>query len=156
MVVKSLHHTDLDRGIDQVFAEAQVLRQLDHPAIIRLQDCGFAREADEARPYLVMDYFDGLSLDEHVRVHGPLPAEDLVVVARQAAEGLRAAHDQGVLHRDVKPANVLVRREKTGWGVKIIDFGLALVKKGARSAGSASTSPPGKTLMGASVAGTAM
>ncbi len=75
------------------------------------------------------------------------------LVARQAAEGLRAAHGKGILHRDVKPANLLVRKEESGWKVKLIDFGLALVKKGS-APGSASTSRQSKSLMGASMAGT--
>ena len=153
VVVKTLVHEELDRDADQSFAEARVLRQLDHPAIIRTLDAGYMDREAKSRPYLVMDYFDGLSLEEYVRVNGPLSPEDLVLVARQAAEGLRAAHGKGVLHRDVKPANLLIRKEENGWKVKVIDFGLALVKKGS-APGSASTSRQSKSLMGASVAGT--
>ena len=57
---------------------------------------------------------------------GPLSLADLLAVARQVAEGLQAAHGKGILHRDVKPANLLVRREESGWQLKVIDFGLAL------------------------------
>src|SRR5262249_9607607 len=108
VVVKTLRSDDLDRGIDQVFAEAQTLRALDHPAIIRLQDCGFA-SLDESKPYLVMDYFEGGTLEEQAR-DKPLSADEVLAVARQAASALHAAHGKGILHRDVKPANLLVRR----------------------------------------------
>jgi uracil-DNA glycosylase family 4 len=149
VVVKTLIGDDLDRGVDTVFAEAQTLRQLDHPAIIRLQDCGFASADDESRPYLVMDYFPGRTLDELAREQ-PLAAGDLMLVARQMAAGLHAAHGKSILHRDVKPANLLVRRPEAGepWQVKLIDFGLALRRTG-RETMLATT-----TLAGSSIAGT--
>jgi uracil-DNA glycosylase family 4 len=149
VVVKTLLGEDLDRGVEQVFAEAHALRQLDHPAIIRVQDCGFGGPG-ESRPYLVMDYFDGSTLEEHARSQ-PLVPDDLPEVARLIASGLQAAHGKGILHRDVKPANLLVRRPPEGepWQVKLIDFGLALRKTG-RETLLASTA----TLTGSSIAGT--
>src|SRR5262249_59219520 len=86
----------------------------EHPAIIRLRDCDFA-DADQKRPYLVMDYFEGATLEEHVEKHGPLPADQLLALARPVAEALQAAHGKGILHRDVKPANLLVRPASGGW-----------------------------------------
>jgi uracil-DNA glycosylase family 4 len=148
VVVKTLTGDDLDRGVDQLFGEAQALRQLDHPSIIRIQDCGFASTTDESRPYLVMDYFEGKTLEEHAR-EKPLAVEDAVVVARQVAEGLQAAHARGILHRDVKPANLLVRKEPAGWQVKLIDFGLALKRTGRETMLATSN-----TLTGSSIAGT--
>jgi uracil-DNA glycosylase family 4 len=151
VVVKTLQTDDLDRGVDEVFAEAQALRQLDHTAIIRLQDCGFASEEDESRPYLVMDYFDGLTLDEAARQQ-PLAADELQTVARQVASGLQAAHGKGILHRDVKPANLLVRRPEgvgAAWEAKLIDFGLAL-----RRTTTDTLHATHATLVGSSIAGT--
>src|SRR5207244_1673096 len=120
---------------------------------IRLRDCRFA-DAARKRPYLVMDYFDSVSLADHVAKHGPLAADEMLTVARAVAEALLAAHAQGILHRDVKPDNLLVRPPPTpnpspqrgeggnssplaplgrgvggeggGWRVKLIDFGLAI------------------------------
>ena len=150
VVVKTLTGDDLDRGVDQLFGEAQALRQLDHPSIIRIQDCGFASSTDESRPYLVMDYFDGQTLEELAR-EKPLAVADLVAVARQVAEGLQAAHARNILHRDVKPANLLVRSDSTpaGWQAKLIDFGLALKRTGRETMLATSA-----TLTGSSIAGT--
>jgi uracil-DNA glycosylase family 4 len=148
VVVKTLAGDDLDRSIEQVFAEAQVLTQLHHPSIIRISDCGYAHPATRTGPYLVMDYFDGQTLEEHAR-EKPLSVADLLAVARPIAEGLQAAHAKGILHRDVKPANVLVRHDDAGWHVKLIDFGLALRKSTLQN-----TAASAKTIQGSSIAGT--
>lgn len=150
VVVKTLADGDLERGIDVVFAEAQALRQLDHPAIIRLQDCGFGSPNGESRPYLVMDYFEGQTLEEAARAK-PLEVADAVALGWQVAAGLQAAHGQGILHRDVKPANLLVRRGNSegSWQARLIDFGLALRRTGRETLLASST-----TLVGSSIAGT--
>jgi serine/threonine protein kinase len=157
VVVKALTGADLDQGAEQIFAEATVLRQVEHANIIRLQDCAFADPARKERPYLAMDYFEGVTLEECARQR-PLPEAEVIAVATQIAAGLQAAHARGVLHRDVKPANVLVRRgaspgahapgSPTSWQVKLIDFGLALRPTALQ--GSASS----RTLLGSSIAGT--
>jgi tetratricopeptide (TPR) repeat protein len=126
VVVKTIHAADLDRGVDDVFREARLLRRLSHPAIIGVHECDYSDPAAKARPYLVMDYFPGVTLQQLVDERGPLPLGAMLTVAVQVAAGMKAAHAQGVLHRDLKPANLLVRQESDRWKVKIIDFGLAL------------------------------
>src|SRR5690606_16725498 len=101
-------------------------------------------------PYIVMDYFEGATLEDHVAADGPPSVEDGLAAALAAAEGLRAAHERGVLHRDVKPANLLVRRDGGGWRVKLIDFGLALRRESLLGTAAASS----RTVTGASIAGT--
>jgi serine/threonine protein kinase len=157
VVVKAFSVDGLERGIDEVFAEARALRALNHPAIIRVQDSGFTDPAAQARPFLVMDYFESTTLEEAVLQRGPLPAGEVVALARQTAAGLRAAHTQGILHRDVKPANLLVgpgepAASAAGFQrqVKLIDFGLALRQGLIRSL----SSRRARTLVGDSIAGT--
>jgi serine/threonine protein kinase len=151
VVVKALTGDDLEHELDVVFAEARALWELDHPGIIRLLDCGYLLPSTKQRPYMVMHYFDGQTLDEHVHAHGTLSPADLAEVARLMAQGLHAAHSKNILHRDVKPANVLVRKEGGAWQVKLIDFGLAMTQ---RTLQGASTSRAGNTLVAGSIAGT--
>jgi serine/threonine protein kinase len=155
VVVKTLVSDDLAREVDQLFTEAKALYQLDHPAIIRFLDCGYTFPQTRGRPYFVMNYFEGSTLEDHVKSNGPLAVEDLAVLAVQMAQGLLAAHDKGILHRDVKPANVLVKRERgaagPAWQTKLIDFGLALSQKAMTQANTLRTS---RTILSASIAGT--
>ncbi|MEM7454322.1 MAG: protein kinase [Planctomycetota bacterium] len=74
-------------------------------------------------PYLVMEFVSGMSLEEHVRKVGAVPAGEILKVARQTAQGLAAAHDNGITHRDIKPSNLMLDRKSRK--IKIADFGLA-------------------------------
>ncbi len=153
VVVKTLHAADLERGVDDVFREARILRRLSHPAIIGVRDCEYADPTRKARPYLVMDYFPGVNLQQFVEQRGPLNLEQLLLMAVQVGEGMRAAHAQGVLHRDLKPANLLVRKEGDLWKVKIIDFGLALRQQTVETSRVKTGATP-KNMLDWSVAGT--
>ena len=152
VAVKTLAGDDLGREIDEVLSEARILYEMDHRAIIRVLDCGYTVASEKARPYFVMNFFDGTSLDEYVEKHGALSPGDLVAVAREMSDGLQAAHGKGILHRDVKPANVLVRKDGTQWQVKLIDFGLALKQTAVEA--SVSTARGKNTVTGSSIAGT--
>ncbi len=105
--------------LQRFLREARNAEALQHPGIVAIYDQGL----DGGRHYLALEYVPGTDLHDRVRDGGPLaPAEALRVVQR-AAEALRYAAGQGVIHRDVKPANLLMAPDGT---VKIIDLGLAL------------------------------
>src|SRR5262249_54762819 len=125
VVIKSIEPSGIDRDAATVFREARILDGLNHAGLIHLYGCGYVDPFRKQRPYLEIAYFpDSLSLEDHVRRHGPLTPDDLRPVAVQIAEALRAAHKARVLHRDVKPDNILVHKTARGWEVKVIDFGL--------------------------------
>lgn len=98
-----------------------------------------------------MDYFEGPTLHDYVAENGPLAVDDAVTVATMIAEGLQAAHAKGILHRDIKPGNLLVRGDQPVWQVKVIDFGLAM--RGGELASTA-RSQCDNTVTGESIAGT--
>jgi tetratricopeptide (TPR) repeat protein len=109
----------------RVFEEAAALEQVQHPAIIRIRHYGYVDPRRKLGPYLIMEWFDGQNLSEYVQQNGPIPLAEALPLLRQIAEGLRAAHARNILHRDVKPSNILVRRDGEQWQVRLIDFGLA-------------------------------
>jgi serine/threonine protein kinase len=97
--------------------EARAAGRLNHPNILAIHDAGNSG----GTPYLVTELLDGESLRARLE-RGAIPARKAVDVARQIAEGLAAAHDAGVVHRDVKPDNIFMTAEGR---VKILDFGIA-------------------------------
>ncbi len=108
---------------DEVFVtrfkrEARTLAKLQHPRIVTIYDYG---QTGEGHLYFVMEYIDGTTLREILRGPG-LTAEEALLKVSQICDALYAAHQQGVVHRDVKPENILITRD--GW-VKLADFGLA-------------------------------
>jgi serine/threonine protein kinase/WD40 repeat protein len=112
-------HMANDPGVLERFRrEAQAVAALDHPNIVRAYD--FRQEGPVH--FLVMEYVDGPNLEEVMRRTGPLSIAAACDYARQAAVGLQHAHEAGLVHRDVKPANLLV--DATGT-VKLLDLGLA-------------------------------
>ena len=152
VVVKTLHDTEIESNMTKVFNEAQILKGLHHPAIIGVQDCGYADLTKMARPYIVMEYFSGPSLEKFIQERGIITPEEMILVALQVAEGMHAAHQKNILHRDLKPDNILVRKEGGKWKVKIIDFGLAMRKATIET--SIAARGEGETIIGNSVAGT--
>ena len=149
VVVKTLHDATLEQN---VFREAHVLKDLSHPAIIRIRAVAYCDKALKVRPYIVMDYFPGESLESRIQNDGTLKIEDLLLIARQIAHGMRFAHQKNIFHRDLKPDNVLVCKAGDSWKVKIIDFGLALRKQTIETSTAARSA--GHTILGDSVAGT--
>ncbi|MGN6407121.1 MAG: protein kinase domain-containing protein [Curtobacterium sp.] len=109
-------------------AEIQTLAALRSPALVTLYDA--ALDDVDGDSYLVMELVPGSDLATRLR-EGPLDRATAAGVGAQVAEGLAAAHAQGVVHRDVKPANVLL--ESDGVHVKLADFGIALLRDGARA-----------------------
>jgi serine/threonine-protein kinase len=97
-------------------------------------------QAESGEPYLVMEYLEGEDLDHRLRRVGRLPIETTVHVIRQVASALNAAHDQGVVHRDLKPGNVfLVQVPGEPDFVKVLDFGISKMKAARTQLTSAST-----------------
>ena len=105
--------------IQRFEAEAQLVARLQHPRVVPLYD--FWREADRA--YLVMPWLEGGSVADRLR-SGPLTLDETVPLITHVAAGLDFAHRNGIIHRDVKPSNVLLDREGNAY---ISDFGIALV-----------------------------
>jgi len=108
--------------LDRFLREARSVAALDHPNIVRAYDVDFFEQGEEKIYYLAMEYVEGRDIHVIVSKDGPLDFVTAADITRQAAEGLAAAHKASLVHRDVKPANLL--RDKTGI-VKLLDLGLA-------------------------------
>src|SRR5947209_9774270 len=98
--------------------EARAVAQLSHPHIVGVIDAG----EDESRPYIVFEYVEGETLKERIRHLGRLPIPEAVAYAIEIARALGAAHARHIVHRDVKPQNVLIDQEGSA---KVTDFGIA-------------------------------
>jgi serine/threonine protein kinase len=121
--MKVLHK---DRSADaesseRFLREMKAVGKLDHPHIVRATDAG----EDQGYQYLVMEYSLGMDLSEILRRLGPMSIPDACEIARQAALGLQHAHHHGVVHRDVKPSNLLLTSDGH---VKLLDLGLVAVR----------------------------
>jgi serine/threonine-protein kinase len=103
---------------DRFLREAKSAGKLSHPNIVTIYDVG---ETDDFA-YIAMEYLEGMPLREILREHGPLPIELGLETALQMAQALAFAHEHGIVHRDIKPPNVIVCKRGT---VKLTDFGIA-------------------------------
>lgn len=112
--------TERERLRNRFLQEARAAGRLNHPAIVMVLDAD-TDPVTEA-PYIAMEWVDGESLQEFLRHHGPLPADAATSMAAKIGDALAYAHQNEVIHRDVKPANILISREG---GVKLTDFGIA-------------------------------
>ncbi|MGD9858106.1 MAG: serine/threonine-protein kinase, partial [Planctomycetaceae bacterium] len=111
-------------ALSRFYREAQAVAALDNPHIVRAYDVDRLTEGGNDIHFLVMEYVDGRSLQQVVDDDGPLPIAAAVEYTRQAANGLAHAHSVGVVHRDVKPSNLLLDESGT---IKLLDLGLARI-----------------------------
>ncbi|MGH7557497.1 MAG: protein kinase domain-containing protein [Gemmatimonadota bacterium] len=109
----------LDAG-ERLLVEAKAAAALDHGNVCTVHEIG---QTDDGRPFIAMALYEGETLKDRLR-QGPLPPEEAVGIAIQIARGLAAAHARGIVHRDVKPGNVMLTADGA---VKLLDFGLAKV-----------------------------
>ncbi|MGH3050137.1 MAG: serine/threonine-protein kinase, partial [Gaiellaceae bacterium] len=140
-VVDLVHDLELDRPIalkrlaenfarddelrDRFLREARLAARLSHPNVVRVYDIG----EEDGRPFIAMEYVDGETLAELVASRGTLPPPEAAELGIQACRALAAAHAAGLVHRDVKPQNLLLCRDGT---LKLGDFGIAVGLEGTR------------------------
>ncbi len=118
------HLSDDDRFVARFRREALAVARLIHPNIVQVYDSG----VDDGRHYIVMEYVAGRSGAQLLQRHGPVDAESAAEVGIQACAGLDYAHRRGIIHRDVKPGNLMITGGPVGSGdlvVKLTDFGIA-------------------------------
>jgi serine/threonine-protein kinase len=109
--------TDSDQ-LERFRREARAVAQLSHPHIVGVIDAG----EDDGRPYIVLEYVEGETLKDRIRRKGRLPIPEAVAYSIEIARALGAAHSRHIVHRDVKPQNVLIDEEGSA---KVTDFGIA-------------------------------
>ncbi|HLI39627.1 MAG TPA: protein kinase [Streptosporangiaceae bacterium] len=134
--VLNVAHSD-ERGRDRFLREVGlVIRLSGHPHVVTVLDAGSTRTG---RPYIAMDYFELGSLHDRLRERGPLPAAEVAAIGAKIGGALAAAHEAGILHRDIKPQNILVSR----FGEPALaDFGVALLVSAPGADGRAGTITP--------------
>jgi serine/threonine-protein kinase len=128
-VAVKLMHRDIAGDSDQLERfrrEARAVARLNHPHIVQVIDAGEEGDPDRPEagwaPFIVFEYVEGETLKDRIRRLGRLRVDEAVAYAIEIARALGAAHDRGIVHRDVKPQNVLIDEEGTA---KVTDFGIA-------------------------------
>jgi serine/threonine protein kinase len=99
--------------------ERQILADLDHPNIVSLLDAG---TLEEGFPYLIMEYIDGLPIDQWVKQHKEFTQNELIILFIKLCKIVQSAHDHGIIHCDLKPSNIYVSNDGA---LKLLDFGIA-------------------------------
>ncbi len=121
-VLRKKHGPESDAA--QRFLRETCLEGLRHPNIAAVRSAGLL---EDGRPYLTMELLRGESLERRLEREGRLPIADAVRITREVLEALAAAHDAGLVHRDVKPANVFLAETPEGTVAKLLDFSVARV-----------------------------
>lgn len=122
VAVKTLDLTgpDSDNAGERFRREARATAALNHPHIVTVFDTG----VEDHTAYLVMELLPGPTLAEQVSESGPLPVEEVRIIGEEVASALQAAHDAGIVHRDVKPGNIAYSADGTA---KVLDFGITQI-----------------------------
>jgi serine/threonine protein kinase len=129
VAIKRLRSSDGYREPEsEAYQEARIMAALQHPNIVTLYDFGI----DDQGPYFIMEYLQGHTLAEQIKA-AVLNSDQFRSLAQQCLEGLMAAHDAGVVHRDMKPNNIMLLEARNApFRVKILDFGMASMQQAPR------------------------
>ncbi|HWS90823.1 MAG TPA: protein kinase [Pyrinomonadaceae bacterium] len=119
-----------DKIVARFTREAKAASRISHPHAINVTDFG---ESDNGVVYLVMEYLRGRTLKDVVRTGGPMTLERTAEIVRQVAGALEAAHNEGVVHRDLKSDNIMLEEATGGDWAKVLDFGIAKIQQTERS-----------------------
>ena len=123
------HYAKDERFVRRFWKEAQSAAALNHPNVVQIYDQG---RAEDGRYYIAMEHMTGGSLEDLILRRGPLGPSEAARLASQVAEALHAAHRRGIVHRDIKPQNVLL--DEAGHA-KVADFGIALAASRTSTSG---------------------
>ena len=104
--------------LKRFYREAQATASLQHPNIVTVYNLG----DQDGSPYMVMQYLEGESRDAIISARRPLPVLEKIQIILDTCRGLSYAHERGIVHRDIKPGNIMVSKDG---GAKIVDFGIA-------------------------------
>ena len=121
-VALKIMHSDISSdpaALERFRREARTVAQLSHPHVVMVIDAG----EDQGHTYIVFEHVRGETLKDRIRRQGPLPIAEAVAYAIEVGRALQTSHEQGLVHRDVKPQNVLLDEEGRA---KVTDFGIAL------------------------------
>ena len=120
-----------DAVVARFSREAKAASRISHPHAVSVTDFG---ESENGVVFLVMEFLDGQTLKEIIRSEGPMTLERTIEIVRQVAGALDAAHEQGVIHRDLKSDNIMLSQTNGGDWAKVLDFGIAKIQQpeGAR------------------------
>ena len=117
---------ELEEVKERFFREAETAGSLNHPNIVTIYDAG----EDQELAYIAMEYMSGTDLSGYTRKDKLMPAYSVMVIISKVAEALDFAHAHGIVHRDVKPANVMLLEDKT---IKVMDFGIARITESSKT-----------------------
>ena len=136
---------DNDSAIARFEREAKALSQLQHPNCVGVLD--FGREGPEGDWYLAMEWVEGEDFKQLIRRFGPLEAGDWVDYFKQALKALRYIHESGILHRDIKPKNLMLTEKQGAAVVKLVDFNFAkMTSENEKDAKEKKSTKPGTVL----------
>jgi len=120
------HLTSSRDALRRFQTEAKAAAKLKSRHVAQVYDDGVT---ESGQPYIVMEFLEGQSLEAAIRQRGPLPPDEVISIIREAAQALEVAHAAGVVHRDLKPDNIMLSRDPEskprGYTVKLVDFGIA-------------------------------
>lgn len=127
VAVKTLRQLSAEQLIS-FQTEARANSKLNHPAILQLLDFG---PTESGSPYMVLEYFESITLADYLVEQGPLSVIDAVHVFERVTSALATAHEQGIFHRDLKPSNILISTKLTNEPpeIRLIDFGVAEIQR---------------------------